>query len=353
MPATRTPPRPRSSARRTGDFAIAQLSDGRLLAGTGPLRRSPTPADSGISFYVNDFALSDPEPWRIPASWAELDSPVELGACAGTPLPELDWQLPSREGFAEVFEAVRQALDAGEIVKAVGAVAARAPIPAHLDLAAALIAAAKDPGRSSWLYGFQEGDEGFVGLTPERLFQLDDETLSTMALAGTAAPERGDHFANDPKEQHEHRLVVEALRRRLAEFGEAAEGDQEILDVGGMIHFLTTFKVQPRQRPEIDRVIAALHPTPALGVAPRTAQSLHLLAGLREKMGVPAAYGAPFGVKLGSRFEAFVAIRGIFWAGGQASLPTGCGLLKGSQVDREWEELALKRRWVRAAFGMQ
>ena len=147
-------------------------------------------------------------------------------------------------------------------------------------------------------------------------------------------------------------LVVEALRRRLDEFGDVSEGEREILDVGGMIHFLTRFDVKLDRQPEIDQVIAALHPTPAVGAVPRSKESLEALSALRADLGVPSAFGAPFGVKLGQRFEAFVAIRGVFWEDGEAFLPSGCGVVAESVLEREWAELELKRNWVRTAFGI-
>ena len=80
MPAVQTAPRtrPGSKSKAGGDFALAQLSDGRLIVGTAPFTHSATPAPGGVSFYVNDFQLSNSKPWRIPASWDELDSAREL-----------------------------------------------------------------------------------------------------------------------------------------------------------------------------------------------------------------------------------------------------------------------------------
>jgi len=336
-----------------GDFALAQLSDGRLIVGRAPFVRSASAAEDGVSFYRNDFSLSDPQPWRIPASWQVLDGVLPLAAAAGgVPLPEMDWQEPQLADFESVFERVRFALASGDLVKAVPAVAARAKVAGDVDLAAALIGAARDPGASSWLYAFSEDGCGFVGLTPERLFCMDADRLQTMALAGTAVSAEGDRFARDSKEQREHQLVVEALRRRIGGFGVVSEGDREIIDVGGMVHFLTRFEVQLDARPSIDEVIAALHPTPAVGVVPRNAESLQMLDALRRELDVPSAFGAPFGVKVGARFEAFVSIRGVFWEAGQVFLPAGCGVVEASQLRREWAELELKRRWVKSAFGI-
>ncbi len=354
MPAIQPCPEPRQADPdfAAGDFALAQLSDGRLVVGVAPFRHAAEPSADGVSFYTNDFALTDPQPWRIPDSWDELDSPEELAAREETHLPPLEWAEPRVADFEAAFTEIKEALSAGELVKAVPAVAACAPIPEGGDLAPALIDRARDPGLQSSLYAFREGGRGFVGLTPERLFRMDSETLHTMALAGTAEPGQGASFENDAKEREEHRLVVEALRRRLDEFGQVSEGQRQILDVGGMIHFLTRFDVRLSKQPQIRDVIAALHPTPAVGVVPRNANSLSRLQALRGRLGVPAAFGAPFGVKVGGSFEASVSIRGLFWEDDELFLPAGCGLVEASELQREWAELELKRRWVKSAFGI-
>lgn len=354
MQAIRTRPRPRPDRARIsdrGDLAIARLSDGRFAVGSGPFERRDSPPAEGLAFYKNDFSLSDPRPWRVPAEAFEIADVREFVALSEHSVPPLAWQEPSRERFERVFGEVKRALVAGRLVKAVPAVSARASVRHVGNLSRALVAAADDPGGSSALYAFEEAGSGFVGLTPERLFQIDAGRLSTMALAGTARPRDGDAFANDAKELEEHRLVVEALRRRLAQFGKLAEGERRILDVGGMIHFLTEFEVALDVPPVLDAVIAALHPTPAVGIVPRSDDSLAMLDRMRAELGVPEAFGAPFGVKRGDQFEAFVAIRGVFWRGEDAFLPAGCGVVGASQLDREWAELALKRDWVRSAFG--
>ena len=61
MSATQTRPESRlaGDSLSGGDFALAQLSDGRLIVGTAPFVRSAEPAADGVSFYANDFSLSD------------------------------------------------------------------------------------------------------------------------------------------------------------------------------------------------------------------------------------------------------------------------------------------------------
>ncbi len=53
------------------DIAFFRLPDGRAWMGEGPFMESAAPAASPC-FYVNDFALSDPKPWKTPARLVEI-----------------------------------------------------------------------------------------------------------------------------------------------------------------------------------------------------------------------------------------------------------------------------------------
>ncbi len=334
-----------------GDFALVQLSDGTFIVGSAPFHHSFEPAPEGASFYVNDFALSDQKPWRIPSKWMEFNSLNDLVGDYSLPSP-LSWIEPDLESFTRIFETVKTRLDKGQLVKAVPVVSSRCSIADNAPFAERLVRAALPGLRSASLCAFQSKGRGFTALTPERLLKIKDGQLETMALAGTATSEEGDSFLKDAKEQREHLLVVEVLRRSLSLLGEVIEHDREILDMGGMIHFLTRFSVRLSGSPRINDVIKALHPTPAVGVVPREPGLVEELYSQRAESAIPTSFGAPFGVKFGDCFESFVLIRGVFWEGKEAFLPSGCGIVQESVLQREWDELALKRNWVKEAFSL-
>ena len=97
--------------------------------------------------------------------------------------------------------------------------------------------------------------------------------------------------------------------------------------------------------PEV--LIRKLHPTPALGPLPRTTETMNQLIGWRERLDCPAQFGAPFGVMHDGRFEAVVAIRGIWCDGTRIRIPAGCGIIEASRLVNEWRELRLKRESVK------
>jgi menaquinone-specific isochorismate synthase len=308
------------------------------------------PPANATGFYVNDFMLSEPAPWRVP-----ITSDPAVAAGAGTP-PVIAWDEPSRDAFRVVFDELMEAVRGREILKAVPVAAARGRRESG-DIAAWIRRMLAFPsGEAQGLsFAWMQGDTGFGGFTPEILFQISGSKLTTMALAGTTDAAHAADLTERPKLAREHAVVVDELQKRLAVLGEVKTGSREVVRQGTMRHLRTSLEVTldaPPGGEALNDIIRLLHPTPALGISPRTESSTALLARCRERMGTPAAFGAPFGVAWPGGALFVVAIRGLFWNGDDVLLPAGCGLVAGSEFDAEWEELALKRAWVRRALGL-
>jgi menaquinone-specific isochorismate synthase len=196
-------------------------------------------------------------------------------------------------------------------------------------------------------YGWTDGDSGFAGATPELLFSLDGLHLETMALAGTARSDDREVFAVDDKEIREHEYVAQTLVSKLLDLGKLVRCPREILDLGLIVHFLTTIRVELNAPLTPEELIRKLHPTPALGPLPRTAETMEKLLEWRSRLGCPAGFGAPFGLWENGRFVSVVAIRGIWWDGPRVTIPAGCGIIEASRLVNEWRELRLKREAVK------
>ncbi|MCM2323032.1 MAG: chorismate-binding protein, partial [Oligoflexia bacterium] len=110
-----------------------------------------------------------------------------------------------------------------------------------------------------------------------------------------------------------------------------------------------------------ERLARALHPTAALGAFPRPAgwEWLQSRPGARNRK----RFGAPFGLLWSPgtpgtagqcELEAtcVVAIRNIQWEGERVVLGSGCGLIAESVLEREWDELSLKRESVKRMMGL-
>ena len=258
-PADTAQPRPAAAAawlKGAGFSYRATLADGHAAE----------PTREGVSFYVNDFALSDPLPWRAPRQLG----PVEPEPAA--PPPVIAWEAPDAVGFRAVFDDLMEAVRRRDILKAVP-VASAAGRVCQGDLAAWLryVLTRHTEEAHGLAFAWMDEHAGFGGFTPEVLFQIEGRRLTTMALAGTTDAAHAAELTERPKLAREHAVVVDELQRRLAELGEVKTGRREVVRQGNMRHLRTPLEVTLATEPDgaaLNDIIRLLHPTPALGISP-------------------------------------------------------------------------------------
>src|SRR5438128_9383317 len=107
----------RSVANR--DFAFIQTAPGRLFVGWGPFEQLPFRRPNRPAFYVTDFFLDDPHPWRHPAEWDEISVAEFASRFADAPPLRIDWDPPQLESFRAFFESARDAMQRGDFNKIV------------------------------------------------------------------------------------------------------------------------------------------------------------------------------------------------------------------------------------------
>lgn len=337
------------------DIAFFRLPDGRAWIGQGPFESlAQIPADGG-AFYVNDFDLSDPAPWKKPAKLIPVaaDSLAASTGWNGAQLPHITWAKPATEWFKMAFRRIRREVLARRLEKMVPVLTERGTIVTGDPIR--LLERVMDAPANTWGYGWVQGDHGFLGATPELLFRAKDRQVETMALAGTAKPGGQEAFMADVKEIEEHEIVVRYLVDRLSRLGEVQRDPRGLCQAAKLLHFQTNLHVQLNQDTGPDRLIREVHPTPAVGCLPREEVWLEKLREYRAQLNVPGFFGAPFGFAepdSGGLCHMVVAIRGVGWTGRQALLPSGCGIVGGSAFDHEWRELRLKREAVVEMLGL-
>ncbi|VAW31476.1 Isochorismate synthase @ Menaquinone-specific isochorismate synthase [hydrothermal vent metagenome] len=192
----------------------------------------------------------------------------------------------------------------------------------------------------------------FFGATPELLVQVNGRSLQTMGLAGSIArgktPAEDETLAqellNSAKNQHEHALVVESIRRRLEPLAAKLDipSQPSILQLGYIQHLHTPIQASLHRADGILPILKNLHPTPALGGQPR-----HLaMPFISQAEPVPRGwYGAPVGWLNHNLDGAFgVAIRSAISQDRRVWLYSGAGIVADSDPQAEWEETKLKFR---------
>ncbi len=329
------------------EFTLFRLPDGRAWLGEGPFTALAAAPAGGGAFYVNDFDLSDPKPWKLPAKLLSVtpESLPEAIHLNGSQKPRITWAKPATEWFKMAFRRIRREVQAKKIEKMVPVLTETGTLVSGDPRR--LIESIMDAPGNTWAYANVTMDGGFLGATPELLFKTHGKHLETMALAGTAKPGQQDAFLTDVKEIEEHEIVVRFLTERLQALGEVGRQPRSLCQTAGLVHFQSQLSVKLRTETEPAQLVTLLHPTPALGCLPRNESSLAKLREYRQQLNVPGFFGSPFGfIENDGTTHVVVAIRGICWQKSTICLPSGCGIVGGSAFDHEWRELRLKREAV-------
>jgi menaquinone-specific isochorismate synthase len=335
--------------------------DGRLLLGWG--RRSwhhfPSPDSSQPSFYFPDFFLQNRTPWFTQEHTKQMDKESLLAKLshASQRMPEYKgWRNYDRQIFDQAFAALQPQFASKEIDKAVPFVFEKASFSMTCSqlsssLASALEYALKNP---AYIYGFWDEQEGILGVTPEVLFNFNNPSrLETMACAGTKSDEEdGGMLLNDPKELHEHRLVVRGIKDALAPFGEVEVGSLRLLKLSRLKHLVTPIVLLMKEQPLFEDLVHALHPTPAVGAFPKKS-GMQWLAEYQKKIN-RGRFGAPVGYRLteANQSTCYVAIRNVQWSSDEMRIGAGCGLVAQSHKGREWDEINLKLRAIKEMLAL-
>ncbi len=200
--------------------------------------------------------------------------------------------------------------------------------------------------------------QSFIGASPERLLRVKDGVLYTEALAGSA--ERGKSAAEDAflgeallkssKDYREHGIVLESIVRRLRTLGlePGHPPEPRLLRLTNMQHLHTPVTAPLHDSLQLPDLLALLHPTPAVGGAPREAV-VDVIPELEPfERGL---YGGPIGwINSRGEGEFTVAIRSALIDGETARVYAGAGIVEGSDPDREWNETELKFRTLLEAL---
>jgi salicylate biosynthesis isochorismate synthase len=250
--------------------------------------------------------------------------------------------------FESAVSAAIRAIEAGGLTKVVLARSLRleadAPLPPG-PLFAALAAAA--PGTFRFLIA--DGEDAFLGASPELLFRLRGEVLAADALAGTAGrgadPEADEALASalaaDAKERHEHAVVVGAIADALAPIARSLEVPETpgLRRLPTVQHLHTPIRAVLAEGTSIGAVLGAMHPTPAVGGAPRE-RAMGLIRQLEA--GGRGWYAGPVGWVGLDEAEFAVAIRSAYVREHRAAVMAGAGIVAGSKPASEWAETARK-----------
>ncbi|MBP5986489.1 MAG: chorismate-binding protein [Azonexus sp.] len=280
------------------------------------------------------------------AEWLPmLASPPATGApqlLPGRPEP-----LNDRAWIARVNAALRD-IAAGRVAKVV--LSRSRKLQASGPFAPATILGrliAQQPGGVIYAHG--NGQQTFLGASPERLVRLRGAHIDVDALAGTAWP--GSLALSESKNRHEQSLVVRAICDAIAPLCEAPPhvGAIEEHPAGLLAHWRSRISAEARPGTRLFDVVRALHPTPAVGGYPAAAALDWLAAHGEQRSGW---YSGGFGVLTPAGDGEFsVALRSALIDGNSAELQAGAGIVAGSDPRHELAETEAKLGTLLAALA--
>ena len=270
--------------------------------------------------------------------------------------PEIRVQADRPHGrYAAQVEAALEAIEAGKVEKVVVARSLSVAADADFDLQG-FLDALRLLYPACVTVAVREGGHLFVSATPERLVALDGDAVSTAAVAGSAprgrSPEEEAHFSAalraSGKERQEHDVVKRAIRAALRDVCGVLEGatDPVLLKLEGIQHLESPLfgrlEDTARGHTKLLDLVGRLHPTPAVGGAPREAA----LDWLERFEALDRGwYAGPIGyVDAAGAGEFRVALRSALLRGRVARLFAGAGIVAGSNPQRELAETRLKLR---------
>lgn len=202
----------------------------------------------------------------------------------------------------------------------------------------------------SYHFCFQTGpDHAFIGASPERLYKRTSTYLQSEALAGTrprgATPSEdsaiGQELLQNDKELREHRLVAETILKTFASRCRVIRGGDciELLVLRHCQHLLTRIEGMLDKIGSDADLLAAFHPTPAVGGLPRD----KAIEAIKELEPFERGwYAGPVGWVGYDSSEFAVAIRSGLLANDALSVYTGAGIVPGSVDSDEWDEIENK-----------
>ncbi len=340
----RTPPDPVWQGFPEARFTLPQL-----LFGTSDGRRWLT---------INALVAADTDTRALTESLRQRLYRLETRPAA---LPEqppvIETVEDSRDEWRRRVTTALAGIEAGTISKAV--------LSRHRELRAAgafspeaALASLARAYPSCAVFAVDNGDAVFLGASPEGLAAVSDGQLSVTCLAssaprGTTPDEDGryqHYLLEDGKERREHTAVVGMLADALRDVCRELHWQKEpqVMKLKNIQHLYTPFTGLLRPGVAILDIVARLHPTPAVGGVPtEAARKL-----IRELEGDRGWYAAPVGWFDGSGSGDFiVAIRSALLRGATARLYAGCGIVAGSEPDREYRETELKFQPLLAALA--
>ncbi len=296
------------------------------------------------------FCLHDPNAMLLSdiASISQISHSRTTTAPAVTPMDQTTWR--------QCINTIQTWITAGKIRKMVLARFDEIPSPSDSDLSQ-IYSNMVAENSSSFRFQFPTEEGSFIGASPEQLCRVSNNLLSADALAGTRP--RGNNGEEDRKfadllfhsnkDRWEHEVVVDWLISSFRGLcsNVAPKPEPSIRKFATVQHLYSQIQGYLRSDTGLEQILAALHPTPAIGGDPRSIALDQISVLEKQDRGY---YSGVVGWVSHEEAEFAVGIRSAMITGDQARIYAGVGIVDKSNPDNEWEETNWKMQTMKRAI---
>lgn len=313
--------------------------------------------DSGRPFAFASFTFDPDQDGSVvvvPAVTLEVrdeaarlsgEMPVTSGAL--TPVPTIRETLEDTAAWLDHVGRAMASISSGELDKVVLSrvvdLTFASTIPATT--VAARLARVQDGSHTFMI-------DGLIGSSPELLASLENGTVRSISLAGSA-PNRSDatQRLGSEKMMLEHDLAADSVEQGLAPNCTSLQRQPRVTATfAEIVHLATSFIGTVREGTSIMDLVSSLHPTAAVAGDP-TKTAVELIRELEHYQ--RGRYAGPVGwFDRSGDGEFAIALRcGQLLGASSLRLYTGAGLVAGSDPETELEETRLKLKTMLSALA--
>ena len=264
-------------------------------------------------------------------------------------------QTPNWSKWAKLVNLIKEKIQEGIIDKLVLARLVEGRLNQFIDISWFIQECAENL-KENYIFFFQNGNDSFLSFSPEQLFQVKNDIITTEAVAGSDSgvvhqkKNRLDHHVMSHKNIKEQEIVEKEILKRIQVLSNDIYSSQKknILDLGYIRHIKSSFNAVMRKFYNLSELLKLFHPTSAVCGMPRDAakQLISKLECFQRGL-----YAAPCGFFSAMEAEFSVGIRSMLIRGKKVYFFSGAGIVGESSPDKEWEELNYKLRPFQKIFN--
>jgi isochorismate synthase len=197
----------------------------------------------------------------------------------------------------------------------------------------------------------------WMGATPEKLLQANQNKFSTMALAGTQSFQGNDVVFWQNKEREEQEFVTDFILDNLKKIAsEVVVSSPYTTRAGNVLHLKTDIQGVLNPDSNLKKVVEVLHPTPAVCGLPKILAKDFILENENYEREYYTGFLGEINHDFSTKEEAsdlYVNLRCMKIesipneAIAKAHLFIGCGITKNSLPEAEWEETVNKSKTMK------